>query len=320
MKFKKGDIVDFVGTQHYRKPNGKVFFTVKPGIARIDGTVEGAEHPYYLVATYGSKSTVKGWVKEDTIKEYHKEIKIDPVSFAESKLVKIALIDENQIKVVNWSNQNWIGAFRLTSINQREKIAKTAEKYYADKLTNISNKDFLNQCLKAVQIEPIEELNKTAFIATGLFFNFLSEDYKTSTDYLRRGDILLGRNIVAIVLTNGKKSNQIGSTAVSKPIIEGAKKTISIAKDIVPKAIETITAKENPTQQDQKLMGNYITIKECELKNGINLGPLVKLPKGFKVFSLGFFENDEDTQWLYVKAEYKNNIYNGFIDKNNLTK
>ena len=225
MKFKKGDIVEFIGTQHYRKPNGKVFFTVKPGVARIDGTVEGAAQPYYLVATYGSESTVKGWVKEDAVQKLKKEIKIEPISFADSKKVKIALINaQKQIQVINWLDQQWIGAFRLIDHKKRYNLAKKVEKDYANKTVFSSNINFLNQSLKAINISNINELNKTAFVATGEFYNFLGEDYKNSSNYLRRGDILLGNNIIAIVLTNGNKSNEIGSTITIKPEVETTKR------------------------------------------------------------------------------------------------
>ena len=67
MNYSKGDIVVFNGKKHFTKPNGKVFFTIKPGVAKITAVMEGALHPYHLVAVPSDNSTVNGWVDEDTI-------------------------------------------------------------------------------------------------------------------------------------------------------------------------------------------------------------------------------------------------------------
>ena len=62
-----GDIVNFIGTRHYVSSTGNTGYNCKPGEARITLIAPGAAHPYHLVHTTGSASTVYGWVNESDI-------------------------------------------------------------------------------------------------------------------------------------------------------------------------------------------------------------------------------------------------------------
>lgn len=63
-----GDVVNFVGTKHYVSSTGDTGYSCKPGEAKITLLASGAAHPYHLVYTNGSKSTVYGWVNAEDIK------------------------------------------------------------------------------------------------------------------------------------------------------------------------------------------------------------------------------------------------------------
>lgn len=57
-----GDIVQFNGTKHYPSSNSTKALDCLPGEAKITGFAKGAKHPYHLIKTSGSTSTVYGWV------------------------------------------------------------------------------------------------------------------------------------------------------------------------------------------------------------------------------------------------------------------
>lgn len=63
LKFKKGDIVMFMGTKHYSNANATSGPSCKPGKARVSATPRaGYKHPYHLIAISGGGSNVYGWV------------------------------------------------------------------------------------------------------------------------------------------------------------------------------------------------------------------------------------------------------------------
>lgn len=62
------DTVNFVGTRHYVSSTGDKGYSCTPGEAKITLLAPGAAHPYHLVHTNGSGSTVYGWVNEEDIK------------------------------------------------------------------------------------------------------------------------------------------------------------------------------------------------------------------------------------------------------------
>ncbi len=62
-----GDVVNFTGTRHYVSSSGDTGYSCKPGEAKITLLASGAAHPYHLVHTNGSKSTVYGWVNSEDI-------------------------------------------------------------------------------------------------------------------------------------------------------------------------------------------------------------------------------------------------------------
>lgn len=57
-----GAVVAFTGTKHYVSSSSTAPKSCKPGEAKITAVAKGARHPYHLVRTAGSASTVYGWV------------------------------------------------------------------------------------------------------------------------------------------------------------------------------------------------------------------------------------------------------------------
>lgn len=64
-----GSVVTFTGTKHYISSmavNGK---SCKPGEAKVTAVAKSGKHPYHLIRTTGSSSTVYGWVDAADVKE-----------------------------------------------------------------------------------------------------------------------------------------------------------------------------------------------------------------------------------------------------------
>ena len=66
--FKVGDVITFVGNKHYKSASALVGSSCAAGEAKITAISEKASHPYHLVKTAGSSSTVYGWVNAADIK------------------------------------------------------------------------------------------------------------------------------------------------------------------------------------------------------------------------------------------------------------
>lgn len=67
--FNVGDVINFVGTKHYASSAALVGSNCKAGEAKITVIAKDAKHPYHVVATKGSNSTVYGWVNATDIKK-----------------------------------------------------------------------------------------------------------------------------------------------------------------------------------------------------------------------------------------------------------
>lgn len=62
LEYAVGDVVTFKGTKHYASSNGTNGKNCKPGEARVTSVAKKGKHPYHLIKTTGSSSTVYGWV------------------------------------------------------------------------------------------------------------------------------------------------------------------------------------------------------------------------------------------------------------------
>lgn len=79
-------------------------------------------------------------------------------------------------------------------------------------------------CVNAAGIKVSKSMytgsEEKTLIGTGKFLRYKESDYQTKSDYLRRGDILLGNGHTAICLTNGSKSGEIGHDETPTPAPE----------------------------------------------------------------------------------------------------
>jgi uncharacterized protein YgiM (DUF1202 family) len=121
-------------------------------------------------------------------------------------------------------------------------------------------------------------------------FDILTDaKFLTKSNYLRRGDILLGPGHTAIVLSDGHK----------EPTIESAKSFSS------------------------SLVGTY-TVKATKLNvrcgAGITKTVLIAIPKGTKVQCFGYYTKVLGVNWLYTQFVYNRKQYTGFISTKYLTK
>ena len=88
-ELKVGDIVTFTGSKHYKSANASRGYNCKAGKAKITAVHQlgTSKHPYHLIATDGSESTVYGWVDEDCIAEAGEQAAAEPWTPAVGDLV-----------------------------------------------------------------------------------------------------------------------------------------------------------------------------------------------------------------------------------------
>ena len=215
LKFKKGDIVELVGTKRFVRPNGITYFSVKPGLAKVDAVLASAEHPYHLIPVDGSETNINGWVNEDEVKEHKKEVKVVAISFKNNKDVRIAYAvnTESGLDILSspWEDRDWVAVFRPRDPETAEKFAHMSESACAKKhfgSTHVYKTTFIDIIGMAANIKLPEDISIKTLIQSGDFHFFTSDFYVKEKKYLRRGDILLNNKMSAIVLSNGKESSK----------------------------------------------------------------------------------------------------------------
>lgn len=62
LKYEEGDIVNFTGSVHYASASSTSPKACKSGQAKVTNVYKNGKHPYHLITTDKSKSTVYGWV------------------------------------------------------------------------------------------------------------------------------------------------------------------------------------------------------------------------------------------------------------------
>ena len=330
MNYSKGDIVVFNGKKHFTKPNGKVFFTIKPGVAKITAVMEGALHPYHLVAVPSDNSTVNGWVDEDTIAKKQTNLKIKSISFANNKTVQIGFavnVGEGiDVLVSDWKDAEWTTVFRFKDSENAEKLAYAAEiarsKKHVDN-ASVYGLDFIEICGLVAELGLGEDLTKAKLIQSGLCYCFTSDFYTKESQYLRRGDILINNQTSAIVLSSGKKCNKQMATSNPKPVEEETPiETPKIKSIAQPQENLVITAENEPKEKDPSLAGVYTGITPAFMRQdaGVDNPVIVKLPKGLTYKNYEYYTEKNKNKWLYVQVKYKNNTYNGFVSNQCLIK
>jgi uncharacterized protein YgiM (DUF1202 family) len=128
-------------------------------------------------------------------------------------------------------------------------------------------------------------------LATGKFELLTDPKYLVKSDYLKRGDILLGPGHTAIVLSNNTDS-----------------------LDNLLDAAESF---------NKSLAGTYkVTATKLNVRSGA--GTLKKvittIPKGVEVKCYGYYTKVLSTPWLYVQFTYAGKKYTGFASAKYLIK
>lgn len=118
LDLKVGDIVNFIGTEHYYSANASKPSICKPGKAKVTQIYNG-KHPYQLVHVKGGGSTVYGWVNEKDIQH--------PAVAAIEKLAKLGVINSPDY----WKQVVSSGKVKYLDIlftKAADKISKTGER------------------------------------------------------------------------------------------------------------------------------------------------------------------------------------------------
>lgn len=131
---------------------------------------------------------------------------------------------------------------------------------------------------------------------TGRFNIYTSAQYTNSSDYLKRGDILLGPGHTAVVLSDGAK----------------------VTKEVVT----TQVADKAATSFDKTLAGHYIVTDALNIRKGAgtNNSILVVAPKNTPVDCQGYFSTVSGTKWAVISFTLKDIFYVGFCSMKYLKK
>lgn len=227
----------------------------------------------------------------------------------------------------NWYSKPWHTVFRPNSAIAAEKIAKAMEQACANNkigydqyqrttlytqakakewnISKISTKcetdcsALVAVCCNAAGISVSKDMytgnEKSLLKKTGAFSVYTASKYVSSSDYLKRGDILLGNGHTAVVLSNGSKV---------KPATTSATTT------------KSVTAKGAAEGKKVSLAGTYevSAAQALNIRDGAGTAAkiLVTIPKGTKVKCYGYYTENRGTIWLYIQFKYKDVLYTGF--------
>lgn len=244
----------------------------------------------------------------------------------------------------SWYSKPWTSVIRPKDSAQAEKIAKAMEQACANdnigydqyqRTTLYTQAKALNWdiskidtpcecdcsslvavCVNAAGIVVSKDIytgnEKAALSATGAFAALTDSKYVGKADYLKRGDILLGKGHTAIVLTDGD--------GVSAP------ESSDTAND-TPKAEKPVTsevrAKDSARNFLRPLAGTYIvTSSKMNVRHGAGTTKriMVTIPKGTKVKCYGYYTQWMGRNWLAIQFTYNGVKYTGFASDKNLKK
>ena len=238
-----------------------------------------------------------------------------------------------------WYNKPWHTVIRPKSAEIAEKIAKAmeqacandnigydqyqrttlyelakAKKWDISKVTTKCETDcsaLVSVCCNAAGVTVSKDMytgnEKSILFLTGKFTIFTDNKTVDSSDYLKRGDILLGNGHTAIVLSDGskvktttkKETSTATATKVKQKVATGAAQSIS-----------------------KSLAGTYKTTGSLNIRDKADKdsASLVVIPKGTEVKNFGYYTESDGTKWLYVQFSYKDVLYTGFASGKYLKK
>ena len=234
-----------------------------------------------------------------------------------------------------WYSKPWHTVFRPKSAVIAEKIAKAMEQACANnnigydqyerttlytlakakgwdisKVTTKCETDcsaLVAVCCNAAGVTVSKDMytgNEAAVLkGTGKFTVYTAAKYVGGSDYLKRGDILLGNGHTAIVLSNGGKVEATATTTTAKPkqkIASGTAQSIS-----------------RPLAGTYKVTASKLNVRD---KASTTSAVLVAIPKDTEVKNFGYYTEYDGTKWLYIQFNYKNVLYTGFASSKYLKK
>lgn len=246
---------------------------------------------------------------------------------------------KKEVYTRTWYSKPWHTVFRPKDSTAAEKIAKAMEQACANNnigydqwqrgtlfdlakaakwdISKVAKKcetdcsALVAVCCNAAGITVSKDMytgnEKSVLKGTGKFTVYTASKYVGSSDYLKRGDILLGNGHTAVVLSNGAKVKTVTS---SKP-----------AATTKPKAV---VAKDAAESKKASFAGTYTVTAEKALNVRDGAGTaakvLVTIPNGTKVKNYGYYTDNRGTIWLYVQFTFEGTSYTGFASSKYLKK
>ncbi len=268
-------------------------------------------------------------------------VKIGHASIDENRKAKGGNAGDQTKKEVctrTWYNKPWTSVIRPKDGNVAEKIAKAMEQACSNdkigydqyqrttlytlakannwdlsKITTACECDcssLVAVCVNAAGISVSKDIytgnQQAALKATGKFNVYTESKYVGSSNYLKRGDILLGPGHTAIVLSDGPSATSQSSSNVVTQTTTSNSSSVSF---------ETKNATEAAKAFDKSMAGTYkVTASSLNVRSGAGTTKkiMVAIPNGTVVKNYGYYTTVLGTKWLYIQFTYKNVTYTGF--------
>jgi hypothetical protein len=149
---------------------------------------------------------------------------------------------------------------------------------------------------------------KAVLKGTGKFTIYTAAKYVGGSDYLKRGDILLGNGHTAIVLSDGEKVAVANNTTTTKTTTTKPKQKI---------ATGTAESLLKPLAGTYKVTASSLNVRD---KASTTSAVLVAIPKNTEVQNYGYYTEYDGVKWLYIQFRYKDVLYTGFASSKWLRK
>lgn len=148
---------------------------------------------------------------------------------------------------------------------------------------------------------------ENAYRNTGKYEILKDSKYLGSSDYLKRGDVLVGSGHTVMALDNGAK---VGSSGSGSGTGSGSGSGSTGGK------VKEVRATGYATGYDKSMAGAYVTTANVWMRHGAGTGSktIVVLPKGLEVRNYGYYSVDRSNgrKWLYIQVTYGGVKYTGF--------
>ncbi len=251
-----------------------------------------------------------------------------------------------EVKISYWYNKDWLVVLRPKDPAVAEKSAAACEKLCNSNLVGYdqSQRNTLHDQLKAngydvdkyikskvateadcssfqtvlAILAGVKELEytgnalvcstmKNAYQKTGKYEILTDKKYTGSSDYLKRGDVLVSSGHTVMALDDGAKA---GGSSSGSGTGSGSGSGSTSGK------VKEVRATGYATGFDKKLAGQYSTTAAVYMRHGAGTGnkAMVVLPVGLKVMNYGYYSVDKSNgrKWLYIQVTYNGTKYTGF--------